>query len=172
MKTKLTEQQLKTGTANKKELAGKNSHGISDMEDKKMMKKPLPFGAFLLGKNLITERDLMDALDFQAKSKVPVGKIAMLNGNLSQVQVLEILDTQLGFYPLHFRFGEIGLQRGYLDQGNLNDILERQKILRLYLGEALLKLRKMEYETAERALSEYEQLISPDKLPVMSIRIF
>jgi DNA-binding CsgD family transcriptional regulator len=178
----------KTGTTTRKELAIKislqfrdeNLHGCHSTiktilptgKDSKGIEKKPRFGAFLLEKNLISREDLIEALDFQTRSTMPMGKIAVLTGDLNKDQVLEILDAQLKCYPLHFRFGEIGIRFEYLDPDKINNILEHQKIFWPYLGEALLKLRKMKYETAEQALSQYEQLISPDKLPVMCLRIF
>ncbi len=66
------------------------------MEDKKMMKKHDNLGNILLRKRLITEKDLIDAIEQQKKTGQLLGEIFIEKGLISEDDLVESLAEQIG----------------------------------------------------------------------------
>ncbi len=81
------------------------------------------FGNYLIEKDIIGEGVLKEVLNEQAKTRVRLGTIAILNKYLTEAQADEInhLQTQMDM-----RFGDIAIDKGYLSAEQVDRLLEQQ----------------------------------------------
>lgn len=132
------------------------------------MKNEISFGCFLIEIKLIDENDLLEALDYQLNHRMPAGKVAVIRGDLTPRQVLEVLRRQEEV--LEYRsFGVVAVQLGYLSEKKVNAILEHQRMFRESLSMALLSLKKIKKEDMRRALEEFERQESEEKVPAENL---
>ncbi len=110
------------------------------------------FGEFLVNKGIVEENAVLDALNFQRKEGIPVGKIALKEKMLTWKQIYQVLNAQ---FDTTKRFGEVAIELGFLVEEEVNRLLEIQKKLRLPLGKILVKLEKIDDETLDRELTNY-----------------
>lgn len=113
------------------------------------------FGSFLVNRGVVSEGDILEALDLQRKTRPPIGKIALFKKLLTMKQVVNILNEQCDTHKL---FGEIAVELGFLKTEDVEKILEIQKKEGPLLGDALVKLGKMEPQALERELGAYSSL--------------
>lgn len=81
------------------------------------------FGIFLLQKGLVTPANLVDALDCEQRSRVPMGQLAVQLGMLTEKQVEGIIAIQADF---QLCFGRVAMDLGYLSEEQLGRLLQVQ----------------------------------------------
>lgn len=128
------------------------------------MKKEIAFGCFLIKKKLIDENDLLEVLDYQFNHRMPIGKVAVIRGDLTPMQVLDILRRQEEL-PEYHSFGDVAVQLGYLSEKRINAILEHQRMFRESLSHTLAGLKKIKEEDIRRAQEEFESQKVEGKMP-------
>lgn len=133
-----------------------------------MPKKNLPkpetvprFGEFLVNRGIVDEEIILDALNFQKKKTAPIGKLALKKDLLNMKQVMKILDTQCNTAK---RFGEIGIQLGFLKKEDLDFLLELQIKLRPPIGEILVYLKKISEATLRQELKKYFSYLAKNQI--------
>lgn len=112
----------------------------------------LRFGQYLVSRGLVTEENILNALNLQMKQIDPFGMVAHRLGKLTLNQIMEILNAQA---PSHKLFEEIAVDLGYLRQDEVDYISQMQKKGRLPIGEILILMKVIDRRTLERELEAY-----------------
>ena len=111
------------------------------------------FGQHLLHKGLITNEQLIKALDHQLHSRVWLGRLAFEEELPDLEQVVEILEQQDATQTL---FREAAVQLGHLTATQRDHLLEKQKQRSPLLRQVLAELGLVSVEVLEEELEEYE----------------
>jgi hypothetical protein len=96
------------------------------------------FGEYLVGQNIIREKDLARALEIQKTDRVPLGQLAMQNGLIDNKQLFRILSRQRKPEEKNKNFGKLAVEMEYLSQEQVEMLLERQTHTNRLLGEILV----------------------------------
>jgi len=111
------------------------------------------FGQYLLQKGKITREQLLEVVEIQNKTNLPLGTIAVDKRLLTSKEVKKIHNEQK---RQDKKFGEIALQFGYLTEEQLKNLLKEQRESRIYLGEALVRCGHLTLGELEEELSAFE----------------
>ena len=111
------------------------------------------FGNFLLGKGAVTPEQLSAAIAQTQSTHVKLGTLAMQKGYMTAPEVDEVCFIQTREDK---RFGEIAVERNYLFDDQLEDLLDTQNSNYLLLGQALIDLGILSNEDLEGYLIEYQ----------------
>ncbi|MGH7808891.1 MAG: chemotaxis protein CheX [Candidatus Binatia bacterium] len=117
------------------------------------------FGQYLLEKGRITSQQLVDALEFQKTTRLPIGTLSLERGLLTSDQVKLVLARQL---KSDKHFGELAVSLGLLTQAQVDELLQAQSSHKILLGEALIVKGFISVDGLERELREYKK--EEDKL--------
>ena len=113
------------------------------------------FGQFLLERGRITSQQLLAALEHQKSLLMPTAILALERGWLSPAQIKDI-NEQLKYKSS--RFEELAVQLGYLNQPQIDELLQLDETThRVRLGEALVLKGFVTLETLDRELKEYNK---------------
>ena len=113
------------------------------------------FGEYLVGKNIIQERDLDHALSIQKTDRVPLGQLALQKGLIDNKQLFRILSRQRRPEDKHKNFGSLAVEMEYLDQEQVETLLEQQTHTNRLLGEILVSLRLVSQMELIKALKRF-----------------
>ncbi len=113
------------------------------------------FGMYLYKNRLISAEQLVAALELQDERTVPLGVIAMEQGNLAIRDVLSILRVQSDL-PSD-RFGDIAIDLGLMTKRDLAELLMIQSNRRVPVGECLVELGILDQEQLDKALAAYRR---------------
>jgi len=111
------------------------------------------FGQFLVESGIVSQENLLKAIDLQETSNLKFGEIAALLGMLSEADVDRIHTIQR---TEDLRFGDIALKLGLLNQDQMQEILTRQKNGHLYIGEALVKVGALSQDELKDHLEAFQ----------------
>jgi hypothetical protein len=112
----------------------------------------LPFGAYLVSRNLVTPGELEAALIIQAERNPRLGQLAAKRHLLSFDKIRSIYEYQ----TLHgLKFGEAAVALGFLTDDEVNGLLEEQSLHHTYLGEILVELKVLTPARLEEWLEAY-----------------
>ncbi len=126
--------------------------GIETYWRKKMPSKR--FGEFLIKKNVIDANALVEVLHIQGtRSIMQLGEIAVKNKILTPEQLLEILNVQSS---IDERFESIALLLGYLDQDEIDKLVDLQVNEKQMIGEILITQNKMTQDQLDLLLEEFQ----------------
>ena len=95
------------------------------------------FGSFLLSKNAVTPEQLTAAITKMSDTHIKLGTLAMHKGYMTASEVDEVCFLQTREDK---RFGEIALERNYLFEDQLDDLLKSQNPDFLLLGQCLVDM--------------------------------
>lgn len=112
------------------------------------------FGQYLLEKGRITSQQLIEALDFQKSTRLPIGTLSLERGLLTSDQVKLVLARQL---KSDKQFGELAVSLDLLTQEQVDELLQAQKNHKILLGEALIVKGFISVDVLERELKEYKK---------------
>lgn len=112
----------------------------------------IPFGAYLVSKNLISPGELEAALLCQSDQNAKLGAIATKEHLLTFNKVREIYDYQLRH---RLPFGEAAVALGLLSKDEVDSLLEKQSMHHKMLGEILVELNVMSEEKMQSILDSY-----------------
>lgn len=111
------------------------------------------FGSYLLSKNAVTPEQLTDAFSKLADTHIKLGTLAMHKGYMTASEVDEVCFLQTREDK---RFGEIAIERNYLFEDQLNDLLKSQNPDYLLLGQALVDNGVLSNTDLETLLVNYQ----------------
>lgn len=143
-----------------------------------------PLGEILIGRGLISDRELEDALGQQKQEGGRLGEILFARGLVSAVDLRDALaeqhgldlrvesrtpragavvsvDARRGSFPL----GRLLVQRGHITEAQLDDALTRQARSGERLGQILITSDLVSTFTLAAALAEQQGLITADHEP-------
>jgi CheY-specific phosphatase CheX len=112
------------------------------------------FGQYLLEKGRITSHQLVEALEFQANVKPPIGVLALECGMLTAEQIKLVLLRQSNTDK---RFGELAISLGLLSETQIAELLQTQTSQKIRLGEALIVKGYISIDVLERELKEFKK---------------
>ncbi len=81
------------------------------------------FGNYLLGKNIITEQQLEEILEYRKNNRVKLGLIAVEQNLLTPAKADEVNQLQM---KMDKRFGDIAVEKGYLKETDVSKLLSLQ----------------------------------------------
>ncbi|MDD5934114.1 MAG: chemotaxis protein CheX [Clostridiales bacterium] len=81
------------------------------------------FGNYLLGKNIITDQQLEEILDYRKNNRVKLGLIAVEQNMLTPARADEVNRLQM---KMDKRFGDIAVEKGYLTESDIAKLLQLQ----------------------------------------------
>jgi hypothetical protein len=112
------------------------------------------FGQWLMEKGLVRNDALLEALDYQQQTNLPLGALAVEKQYLSAAQAKSINTEQ---QRTDRRFGEIAVDKGLLTDAQVDEILQAQRERRVMLGEVLVTKGFLTRDDLERELRAYQQ---------------
>lgn len=116
--------------------------------------RQLFLGHYLLKKGLVTQHQLDQAVALQMEANRRLGDLAEEAGLLTPEQVRAVLTAQRA---ADLSFGELAVAEGYASRGDMDDLLFRQHVHQVHLGEALLTQRALTSEQFCLVLEEYSR---------------
>lgn len=129
-----------------------------------MNEKPCAFlGQYLVGKGLINENQLEDAIRLQKENNSLVGTIALAQGFLDKKQLNYLVRQQT---RVDERIGTLALQEGLLSQDELDTVLTIQGKNHIFLGESLVRLGMISKQVLDEALRRFERQIVNQQIQV------
>ena len=88
------------------------------------------FGGFLLNKGAVTREQLIDAMEKESTSHIQLGTLAMHAGLMDAEQIEDVRISQT---HTDKRFGEICVDKGYLTESQVDELLARYWRNKAYL---------------------------------------
>jgi hypothetical protein len=121
----------------------------------------LRFGQFLTSRDIVTEDDVIEALNIQKERTTPIGKIALKENMLTIKQVFTVLNEQINNPKM---FGEIAVELGFLQEGQIAKLLQKQRELRPPIGEILVEMNRMSAEILYRELRAFHEYLHEEEI--------
>lgn len=112
------------------------------------------FGQYLLEKNIITARQLIEAAEQQESKNLKFGEYAVVKGFLKESEVNHIYDEQR---RSDMFFGEVAVKLGFLTPTKVKEILTMQKNDRVMIGSVLVEKGFITQEVLERELGFFSE---------------
>lgn len=113
------------------------------------------FGGFLVEKNIISNDDLIDALDIQIKQRALIGQLAKQNKMISGKDLLRILNAMRKPGNTKKLFGEVAVSLGLLSIEQIDKLLETQNESSEPIGGILVSMGKMTKSQQKVLLKEF-----------------
>jgi len=111
------------------------------------------FGHYLLDEGLLTNEQLIKAVDYQAKCNLSLGELAVREDYITAKEADKINDKQRS---LDKRFGEVAIELGLLTEEKIENLLAIQKKEKIFFGEILIKKNFLDKKTINEALQNFE----------------
>lgn len=137
------------------------------------------FGSYLLRKGAVTPEQLTDAITKVSTSRIKLGTLAIHAGIMAASEVDEVCFLQTREDK---RFGEIAIERGYLTDDQVRDLLNSQSPDYLLLGQCLvdeniisntdLQQHMLDYQTENELYDMDLNLENKDKIKRLIERFF
>ena len=115
------------------------------------------FGEFLLGQGLVKEEELVSALDEQQQNKMPMGQMAVQKGFLDSKALFKVLTEQRKKVRDANDFGKLALEMGFLNQGQVDELIESQNTTNELLGNLLVAKGVLPREKLVQVLRDYNK---------------
>lgn len=112
------------------------------------------FGEFLLDRNIITEVELDELIEYRRNNRVRLGELALSLGYLTVKQTNEI---NLYQSRVDRRFGDIAIERGYLTEKEVSKIMDMQDEPYHLFSQGIKELNIMDQKDFEQYVSEYAE---------------
>ncbi|MEW5944627.1 MAG: chemotaxis protein CheX [bacterium] len=121
---------------------------------------PKFFGQYLLEREILTSRQLVEAINYQRSKVLKLGEIALSKGFLTEKDVAKIHNEQK---RTDMMFGELAVRMKMLTEEQLQEILTIQQNSHIYLGEAIVARGFLTLEELEKYLEGFkkEQILVP-----------
>ncbi|MET0101636.1 MAG: cyclic nucleotide-binding domain-containing protein [Sedimenticola sp.] len=114
------------------------------------------FGEYLIDRRLISEADVLEALTLQREETPTFEKMACKIGAMNMNQVFKVLTLQA---ETDLSFMDVALRHNFIDEGQAQTVLDCIDSNRPAMGEALIKLGKIDRETMERELDRFQHSV-------------
>ena len=112
------------------------------------------FGQFLLERNVINAKDLLEVIRFQASRNMKFGEYAISKGYLEKVQVKRLHEEQKRNDML---IGQLAVKLEMLSEEQVDEILTMQKNDHLCIGEAIVVKGFVTQEAIDRELAAFKE---------------
>lgn len=112
------------------------------------------FGQYLLEKNIITARQLIEAVEYQASKNLKFGEYALSKGYLTAKDIERIQNEQK---RVDMQFGEIAVKLNILTPAQIQEILTMQKNDHIFIGDALIIRGFLTRGVVERELALFKE---------------
>ncbi len=112
------------------------------------------FGQFLIEKQVISDQNLLQAIELQEKTNHRFGDLVLEMGIMTEKQIYL---THRAQRHEDLQFGEMAIKLGYLTPDQVTDVLREQQQRHLYIGEALIKIGAITRESLEHYLAEFKR---------------
>ncbi len=112
------------------------------------------FGQYLLEKNIITPRQLIEAVEYQASKNLKFGEYALSKGYLTAKDIERIQNEQK---RVDMQFGEIAVKLNILTPAQIQEILTMQKNDHIFIGDALIIRGFLTRGVVERELALFKE---------------
>lgn len=131
------------------------------------------FGLYLKNKGVITAEQLVDALQTQFNTLVPIGQLALEEGILSARDIFTILRSQSD--TPHVRFGELAIELGLMTRDELMRLLmiqadRKRPIADILIRQGVLTERQVAAEMAAYRQSQVQPRRAVKKTKLVPIR--
>ncbi len=114
------------------------------------------FGKHLVDRGLLSEKQLLDALEKQSSTRSAIGRIAFEMGLLDLDQVLEVIaEQESGDGSLRFCAQAVSL--GFLTSDQRLELLAAQGDSRIPLGQTLVTMGLLSPDKVAQELDDYEE---------------
>lgn len=120
------------------------------------------FGEYLVEQNLLRKEDLERALALQKIDRMPLGQLALQQGLISNQKLFRILSRQRKPEDKDKNFGKLAVEMGFLEQEQIESLLERQTHTNRLLGEILVSLGLVAQIDLIKALKRFRALTQRD----------
>ena len=111
------------------------------------------FAQYLLNNNYLTVEQVKDLQEYEKKSRVKVGILAINKGLMTAEEVKRVHQLQCS---VDKKFGEVAIDAGYLTVEQLTDLLNTQDSENLNFGQAAIDKDYITLEQLEEALNNYK----------------
>lgn len=111
------------------------------------------FGNYLLERNAVTRKQLIDAMKQMASEEVKLGALAIHEGYMTASEVDNIVIMQT---HQDKRFGELAIKEGYLTPEQVSELLKKQPPSFLLLGQILVERGIINNSELENLIVDYE----------------
>ena len=115
----------------------------------------MQFGLYLQKKGIISAEQLVDALEAQMNTLVPIGQIALEEGILSARDIFDVLRAQKD--SPNERFGDVAIEMGLMTRDHVMRLLMIQADRKRPLAEILVGQGALSQEQMEGELAAYRQ---------------
>ncbi|MCR4998921.1 MAG: chemotaxis protein CheX [Lachnospiraceae bacterium] len=112
------------------------------------------FGGYLLSKGAVSPEQLTSAISKLSDTHIKLGTLAMHKGYMTASEVDEVCFLQTREDK---RFGEIAIERCYLFENQLEDLLQSQNPDYLLLGQTLVDMGALSNADLEALMVEYQE---------------
>jgi CheY-specific phosphatase CheX len=112
------------------------------------------FGQFLLERNAISAKNLLDAIRFQESRKLKFGEYAVSKGFISREDIDRLYNEQK---HKDLMIGELAVQLGILTDEQVDEVLTMQKNDHVCIGEAIVAKGFLDKETISRELDAFKK---------------
>ena len=112
------------------------------------------FGDYLLFKGVLTQAQYDEAVEFQSRHNLSLGKVALKMGVLLKDEIEEINKKQKLYDK---KFGEVALEKGLIRNLQLENLLKKQKEINTPFGEVLVNKGFLSREELEKELENFEE---------------
>ncbi|MFH1784131.1 MAG: response regulator [bacterium] len=112
------------------------------------------FGQYLLAKNRITQQQLEDGLKYQKEKNLTLETMCIRGGYITKEHAREIHEEQRKIPDKSF--SELAVEKGFIDQESLEDVIREQKKNQIYFGEALTGIGVLKKEEVEEELKNFK----------------
>jgi hypothetical protein len=113
------------------------------------------FGKHLVDRGLLTETQLLDALETQSSTRPSIGRISFELGFLDLDQIVEVIaEQESGNGKLRFCAQAVAL--GFLTNDQRDELLAAQQDSRIPLGQTLVTMGLLASDDVAKELSDYE----------------
>ncbi len=111
------------------------------------------FGNYLLSKNVVTNEQLIQAMQKKSSTQIRLGTLALHAGYMTASEIDRVIILQTHYDK---RFGEIAISEGYLTEAQVTELLKQQKPDFLLLGQALVEEHVLDNEQLQNLIIDYQ----------------
>jgi two-component system, chemotaxis family, chemotaxis protein CheY len=112
------------------------------------------FGQYLVAKGVINSQQLEKAIKFQKTKNLTLETICLNKKLLTKEQVKEIREVQRKAPDKSF--GEVTIEKGFLTQDKLEELIKEQRKNQVFLGEALINTGALSFNAVTAELQNYK----------------
>ena len=119
------------------------------------------FGLHLKNKGIITAEQLLNALELQLNTLVPIGQLALEEGIISPREIFDVLRAQRE--APNVRFGELAIEMGLMNRDELMRLLMLQSDRKRAVADILVMQGAVTPAQANSEMAEFRQVMASRK---------